>query len=377
MGKKKIMHIVQAPGGVERYILMLLNNMKSDEIENILVCSFDYKEETYNGLVTAFEYVEMKRSIDIKNDFKALIKIRRIIKKYSPDVVYMHSSKAGAIGRLANLGMKNTSLYNPHGWSFNMECGCFEKTAYRWIERFLARFCTKIIAISEYEKESALENRICRDSKIKVIFNGIDVQDSYRKSKKHTLTKRDLGIPDDAYVFGTVGRLAKQKAPDIFIDFASLIKKQIPKAYFIMVGDGDEISEIQAMIEREGLKESVLITGWVDDPMQYIPLFDQAFLLSRWEGFGLVLAEYMLAEKPIIATSVDAIPEVIENGVNGILVPPDDANSVYEAAQLLYKDDDYRMNIVLNQLKCVKLKFDISRVACETEALYKEICSSK
>ncbi|MBY6763034.1 glycosyltransferase, partial [Clostridium botulinum] len=105
--KKKIMHIVQSPGGVERYISMFLKNMDLSKYDNILVCSLDYEEQKYVNLVSAFEYVDMTRKINLKSDLYAVIKIRKLIKKYNPDVIYLHSSKAGAIGRIANLGFKN------------------------------------------------------------------------------------------------------------------------------------------------------------------------------------------------------------------------------------------------------------------------------
>ncbi|KPU43710.1 alpha-D-kanosaminyltransferase [Oxobacter pfennigii] len=366
---KRIMHIVQSSGGVERYILMLIKNMDLSKYENILVCSYDYNKKNYNGLVMAFEHVDMHREINFLKDYYACIKIRKLIKKYSPDVVYMHSSKAGAIGRLANIGLDNMSLYNPHGWSFNMDCGNFKRYIYRWIEKILSNFCTKIIAISEFEMKSALANNICNFNKIKVIFNGVDIEEYYQKNQLYHITKKDLGIPEEAYIFGTVGRLTKQKSPDVFINFAALIKKEIPNAYFILVGNGDQQAEIEEMIKTKKIADSVLITGWVDEPMQYIQLFDQAFLLSRWEGFGLVLAEYMLGRKPLVATNVNAIPDLIEDGKNGVLVSPDDPYAVYIAAMKIYKDEMYRKQLVKNGLECVKSRFDIRRVVKETVEL--------
>lgn len=369
MKKKRILHIVQSAGGVERYILMLFKNMNSKKYENILICSHDYNNENYTNIVKYFEHVDMCRSIDFKKDILCILKIRKLIKKYSPDVIYMHSSKAGAVGRIANIGIKNKSLYNPHGWSFNMECSNIKRNIYKYIEKVLSIFCTDIVAISKFEKDSALKNNICKEEKISIIFNGIDIDEYYNKKINHTLTKEELGIPHNSYIFGMVGRISKQKSPDIFIKFASLIKKQIPNAFFILVGDGEEKNEIEKMIKEYKLNDSVLITGWVDEPMKYIRLFDQAFLLSRWEGFGLVLIEYMLAEKPIIATDINAIPDIIKNGKNGMLVKVDNPKSAFEASMYIYNNCDFRDQLVENGLKCVKQKFDIKRVVNETEQL--------
>lgn len=370
--KKKILHIVQCSGGVERYILMLLENMNSEEYEHSIICSYDYKKEKFKNLIYMFKYVDMCREINFKKDITAILKVRKIIKKYSPDIVYMHSSKAGAIGRLANLGIKNISLYNPHGWAFNMECNNLKLTIYKNIEKLMSNLCTRIVAISDFEKKSALEHKICKEKKIKVIFNGIDITEHYKNSKGFTISKSKLGIPENSYVFGFVGRITKQKAPDIFIRFASLVKEEVENAFFIIVGDGEERKEIENLIREYNLENNILITGWVDNPMEYIKLFDQAFLLSRWEGFGLVLIEYMIAEKPIIATNVNAIPDIIKNNKNGILVEVDNYTEVFNSAMKVYKNKNFRKSIVKAAKKNAEEKFNIKRVTDDTKKLIQE-----
>lgn len=364
------MHIVQSPGGVERYILMLLKNMDLSKYDNILVCSFDYDKEKFKDIVIAFEQLDMVREISLKKDIFSIINVRRIIKKYNPDIVYMHSSKAGAIGRIANIGLKNKSIYNPHGWAFNIDCTKIKKNIYCYIERLLAHLCTYIIAISDYEKESAIRKKICKPDKIKVIYNGIDINEYEKNKKKFTLTRNKLGIPEDSYVIGTVGRLTKQKAPETFIKAAKIIKNDQPNAYFIMVGDGELKEEIEEMIKESNLKDSILITGWVDEPMEYVELFDQAMLLSRWEGFGLVLAEYMLARKPIIATQVDAIPNLIKNNENGMLVNVDAIDEIVVTSEALINDSE-KSNLIVNRAdNVVRCKFNIKRVIEEFEEIF-------
>ncbi|WP_394871367.1 glycosyltransferase family 4 protein [Clostridium butyricum] len=369
--KKKIMHIVQSPGGVERYINMFLKNMDSSKYDNILICSLDYDKKKYEDFIYAFEYVNMSREINLKSDLSAILHIRKIIKKYNPDVVYLHSSKAGAIGRIANLGLKNRSLYNPHGWAFNMNCSSIKKKVYLYIEKLLAPLCTFIIAISDFEKECAIKNKVCKADKIKVIYNGIDIDEYEEKKKKFTLTREELGIPEDAYVIGTVGRLTEQKAPDTFIKSAKKIKDRYPKAFFIMVGDGELKDTVKELVKGSNLENSVLITGWVDEPMEYIELFDQAMLLSRWEGFGLVLPEYMIARKPIIATEVDAIPNLISNNENGMLVGMDAIEEVAATSEVLINDTDKSELMIQRADNIVRDKFNIKRVIEEFEEIFK------
>lgn len=113
MKKIRILNVAQAAGGVDRYIRMLLKYLDKDKFENVLVCSQDFHEEDYKGLVISFEQIEMTRAIG-GNDLKAIKEVRALIKKYKPDIVYAHSSKAGAIARVADIGLRNHCVYNPH-----------------------------------------------------------------------------------------------------------------------------------------------------------------------------------------------------------------------------------------------------------------------
>lgn len=315
--------MAQAAGGVDRYIRMLLKYLDKEKFENILVCSQDFNREDYDGLVDSFEQIEMNRAIGV-SDLNSIKEVRRLIKKYNPDIVYAHSSKAGAIARVADIGLKNHCVYNPHGWAFNMRCSDKKRAMYTAIEKMAAPFCEKIICISDAEKQSALEKKICREDKLQVIFNGVDIE-AYESGEHGTVKRSSLGIPEDAYVVGMVGRISPQKAPDVFVKMAKLVKDEIPNAHFVIVGSGNQEAEIRKYAEENKFADSLHITGWVDDPMSYVELFDVACLLSRWEGFGLALPEYMMAGKPIVASRVDAIPNIIRNGENGLLVEVDDA----------------------------------------------------
>ena len=172
--KIRILHVAQAAGGVDRYIRMLLKYLDKEKFENILVCSQDFHEEDYRGLADSFEQVEMTRAIG-GNDLKAIREVRALIKKYNPNIVYAHSSKAGAIARVADIGLRNHCVYNPHGWAFNMRCSAKKKAIYTMIEKIAAPFCDKIICISDAEKQSALDKKICKEDKLQVIFNGVDI----------------------------------------------------------------------------------------------------------------------------------------------------------------------------------------------------------
>lgn len=366
--KIRILHVAQAAGGVDCYIRMLLKYLDKEKFENILVCSHDFDGEDYKDLVESFEQIEMTRAIG-SNDLRAIGKVRKLIKKYTPDIVYAHSRKAGAIARVADIGMRNCCIYNPHGWAFNMRCSTRKKTMYTAIEKIAAPFCDKIICISDAEKQSALEKKICKVDKLQVIFNGADIE-AYEKEVHGSVKRKDLNIPENAFVVGMVGRMSLQKAPDVFVKMARLVKDRIPNAHFIIVGNGEQEYEVRKYAEENGFNDSLHITGWVDNPMSYVELFDVACLLSRWEGFGLVLPEYMMAGKPIVASRVDAIPNIIRDGENGLLVSVDDPVGTYKAVMQIYQKDELKDKLVAQGIEDVHNRFNARRVSAEHSELF-------
>lgn len=368
--KMRIMHVAQAAGGVDRYLQMLLKYLDKEQFENIVVVSQDFKKTDYDGLVSSFEQFEMSRAI-CANDLCAIIKVRKLIKHYQPDIVYAHSSKAGAIARVANIRLKNHCVYNPHGWAFNMRCSDKKRMMYTVIEKMAAPFCEKIICISNAEKQSALEKGICKANKLRVIFNGVDI-DAYENGVHGAIRRSDLHIPEDAFVVGMVGRISPQKAPDVFVRMASLVKEKIPNAHFIIVGNGYQEGEIRKYAEDNGLLDNLHITGWVNNPMSYVELFDVACLLSRWEGFGLALPEYMMARKPIVASRVDAIPNIIRDGENGLLVEVDDAVGASKAVLRIIQEKELREKMVARGMEDVHNRFNARRVSDEHAKLFIE-----
>ena len=369
--KIRILHVAQAAGGVDRYIRMLLKYLDKDKFENVLVCSQDFHREDYDGLADSFEQIEMNRAIGM-SDLNSIRAVRKLIKKYSPDIVYAHSSKAGAIARVADIGLKNHCVYNPHGWAFNMRCSDKKRMMYTAIEKMAGPFCEKIICISDAEKQSALDKKICREDKLQVIFNGVDIE-AYENGVHGAVKRRDLNISVDAFVVGMVGRMSPQKAPDVFVKMAKQVKDEVPNAHFIIVGNGNQEAEIRKYAEDNGFLDNLHITGWVDNPMSYVELFDVGCLLSRWEGFGLALPEYMMAGKPIVASRVDAIPNIIRDGANGLLVDVDDDAGASKAVLRIYQEDGLKDRLMTQGLEDVHNRFNARRVSKEHGKLFEQI----
>lgn len=363
------MFVAQAyPGGVPVYIEELVKHLDRTKFECILVCSHAYEEERFAPYFSAIEKVGMERSISVSKILKPAWETRKLIKKYKPDVVYCNSSIAGAVGRLAAIGCGAKVLYNAHSWAFNMRISSKKKLFYRLIEKFFAFFTDTIICVSNYEKTSALQNHICKPDKLQVILNGVDIEQIEQRIANSTLTRASLNIPENAYVVGMVGRISEQKAPDIFVKAARKVKDAVPNAFFMIVGDGPDQEEIEKMISDLDLKDSFLITGWTKQAIEHLALFDVAVLCSRWEGLPLVVPEYFAAKKPVVCTRIDAVDDMIEDGVNGIAVNIDDCEAVTKAIIQLKSDKERCTTMASSGYQKAKDFFDIK---CEVSAFNK------
>ena len=236
------------------------------------------------------------------------------------------------------------------------------------MEKCLSPLTDKIVCISEAEKVSAEREHIANDNKLELIPNVIDVE-----AVKCAVPKRrmDFGIADDAFVVGMIGRISPQKAPDIFIKSAKLIHDNIKNSAFIIVGDGEEREEVECFARENDL--NLIITGWTDKPYSYLKMFDVAVLLSRWEGFGLAVVEYMAAEKNVVATRTDAIPTLIDDGVDGLLVEVDNPEDVKEKVMWLYNHPNEAKAMRDKALQKVIKRYDISRVVDQHVEMFNKL----
>ena len=370
---KKIIHIAQSAGGVANYIQTFLNNINSEEYENVLILSEDYKNyKKISNEENKIYYVDMVRNINLVKDLKAIKNIYKIVKKENPDIVYLHSSKAGALGRIALLLTKYKIVYNAHGWYFNADIGK-KRMFYQLIEKILAFRAQKIIAISDSEYKSALKKHICRKNKLVLIENGIDIE-KYDGTVANVETMRaKLKIPNDAIIVGIVGRIDEQKDPITSITAAAKIIKQNPKIYFVFVGKGSLENKIINYANEKGIRENIVVTGWVEDTKPYIEMFDIALLPSKWEGFGLAIIEYMMCKKPIIATKIGGIADILNKSNSGFFIEKSNADDIVKQINYIIEHSKNIEKIVeQNYIDC-KMRFNITKEINAHIDLFNEI----
>ncbi|MBR9647293.1 glycosyltransferase family 4 protein [Clostridium tyrobutyricum] len=379
MKKIKVLHITQSEiGGVTEYIKMLLKYMDNNKFEFYLIGSKQYESQKniFKELNCKIITVDMKRKISPKSDWKSILNIRNYIKNINPDIIHLHSSKAGALGRIASIFLNIPVVYNAHGWAFDMNISKKKKLIYIYVEKILARFTDTIVNISDHEKYSQQKYKIEPKKYTKVIYNGIDLE---RYNVKYNVEeiKQKLSIPSNGFVIGMVGRISAQKSPESFVKIAKKLKEKIDDCYFILVGDGDLKAEIEILIDRYGLKNKFLITGWTNEVPKYISIFDVGVLTSKWEGFGLVLAEYMAAKKPVVAFNSGGIPNVVKNNYNGLLFDYGDIDNFCGSIIKIKNDNKFREKLISNGHKVVNERFNVERVAKEHEELYLDLLRYK
>lgn len=364
MEKKKIIYVAQSAGGVAEYLYMFFQNMTNSHYNHILIVSEDYKEQIqrFKSLVNKVYIVPMKRDISLKSDVMAIQKLKEIFKQENPDIVYLHSSKAGAIGRIALLfNFKVKILYNAHGWYFNADMNEKKKKIFAFIEKILAIKTDKIINISRDEYQSAVQYNIANTKKMCIIENGIDFKKFEHTHKYRDETRKKYKIKEEEKLIGVVGRLTEQKDSITAIKVFNLIHQNNKKTKFMFIGSGELQNDVIEYARQNKIENDMIITGWVKDVEKYIPALDVAILPSKWEGFGLAIVEYMACDKPIVASNVGGITNLIEHEKNGFLVKCGDIENMAKYVEKILLDDKVRNSMIENNQKD-RQKYNIENV---------------
>ena len=266
---------------------------------------------------------ELRRSINPLSDYFAYRKIKKIIKAFGPDIVHTHASKAGAIGRMAAIHCKTPVIIHTfHGHVFHGYFGSFKTGVFKWIERYLAKKSTAIIAISAVQKKELTElHAICDPAKMYVIPLGFDLK-RFREhtSMKRTDFRKKYDLKQDEIAIGIIGRLAPIKNHFLFIDAIEFVLKNTPrkiKAYII--GDGETKEQLISYLNQKQLPYSTetdqqavfIFTSWIKEVDAALAGLDLVCLTSRNEGTPVSLIEAQAASRFIITTNVGGIQDIL------------------------------------------------------------------
>ncbi len=384
----KILYIITQSelGGAQKYICDLALNLEQDfeifvaagpegnwEIFNRIT-----KEAESDKIISFIKLNNLVRSINSVKDFLGLIEIFKVIRKIKPDIVHLNSSKAGFVGAAAAklAGVKNI-IFTAHGWVFNEPMFFLKKWFYLLFSWFTVLFCDKIICVSEYDKKVALENNIAPENKLIAIHNGIEDFDYLPKD----IVRRELGLAIknkniywDGFLIGIIANLYKTKGLEYLIKATYLIKSQIPNSKFqiLIIGEGDERQNLEKLIRKFKLWDIVFLVGNISEAKKYLKAFDLFVLPSAKEGLPYTLLEAMSANLPVIASRVGGVPEIIEDGIDGFLVPSKNekvlARKINEAMDLVKGDEIDKIRDAARSK--VKKDFSFDKMLKKTKEIY-------
>jgi len=318
---------------------------------------------------------ELGRKIRWRDDIVAFLKLYRLIKKEKPDIIHTHMAKAGTLGRLAGIvaGVP-IRIHTFHGHVFQGYFNPLATKLFIIIERVLARFCQRIVTISP-----AQYHQLCYDYKIAprdrfvLIPLGFDLAPFLNSETQAGRLRKELDIPLETYLIGIIGRLTPVKNHRLFFRAAREVLKREPEVKFLVIGDGELREELNAFVKKLGIEEKVIFLGWRRDMDLIYADLDVVVLTSINEGTPVTLIEAMASAKPVVATRVGGVPDVVKDGVNGILVPPEDAAGLAQGMLKLLKDKGLREDFGRAGREFVRERFSQDRLIMDMENLYTSV----
>ena len=283
------------------------------------------------------------RDLQPFSDLAAFFSLLGIIRREKPHIVHTHTSKAGILGRWAAYFCRVPIIvHTPHGHVFWGYFNSWQTRLFILLERGTARITNAIVTLTPQEKEDHLRFRIAPEDKFTVIHSGVDLETFLTSLSQPAETRVVLGIPPEATVVGTVGRLTAVKGQEVLIRAASELIRQGEKIFLLLLGEGELRRDLEELTIRLDIAEHVRFLGWLPDVARIMAACDIFCLPSRNEGMGKVLVEAMAMGKPIIASDIGGIRDIVRSEENGFLVPAGDVAAWVEAIARLCRDPERR-----------------------------------
>ncbi|TET64330.1 MAG: glycosyltransferase family 1 protein [Candidatus Stahlbacteria bacterium] len=393
--KYKIIHLITRldKGGSAENTLLTALGINKKKYEVILVKGPTYEsrmsKEEHASVIADLKEAQLKgvkivnipfllRRINPVYDLLALFSLYILLIKERPTIVHTHTSKAGLLGTLAaKMAGIPILIHTPHGHVLWGYFGPLKTKIFIFLERLTSRITGKIVALTNREKEDYLMFRIANEDRFVVIFSGVKLN-KFKESlfgEKQNF-KKELGIPENSSIVGTVGRLVPVKGPESLIKAAKYIISKYPDTFFIFTGDGYLRQDLENKAFKMGTKENIIFLGWRDDAAKIISAYDVFVLPSLNEGMGRVLVEAMALGKPIVASNIGGIPDLVIHGKNGFLVPPKNPKELAKYIQILLEDEKKREKMGLAG-KEMSLNFSAENMVEKIAELYEELLIQK
>lgn len=301
-------------------------------------------------------------------DLRGFQKIRQLICDYQPHIIHTHKYGSNIWGRLLRISTSFPVLVShEHTWEYNSANRLRILT-----NRILAPLSDAIIAVSEEDRRKLIAVEALPENKILTIYNGVDF------SRIHTTisssqAKRRFGIEPEEFSIGIIGKLSAQKGHEYLLQALAIARDALCPFKLLIAGEGELREELENLVIELGLERSVSFLGFVNDIGVLLSAVDLVVMPSLFEGHPIALIEAMAAGKAVVASDVGGIPEVIEPGKTGTLVPPRDTNGLASAISAARNTPQERIRLGEAAARSVTSRFSIEAAVQSYVALYKEL----
>lgn len=318
------------------------------------------------------------RELSLAADTFTIARLVRIFRQWKPDIVETHTAKAGTVGRLAAMIARvPVRIHVFHGHVFH---GYFSPAKTRFfleVERALGRTTTRIIALGERQRADLLGYGIGTPSRVTSIPLGFDLTPFKDNRDRRGTLRAELGIahlsPSETPVIGIVGRLVPIKAHEVFLDAARAILSEIPGARFVIAGEGERRTELEQLAKHPPLAGRVHFLGWRHDTASIYADLDLVLLTSDNEGMPVTIIESLASAVPVVATAVGGVPDLVRDGINGILTPPRDSQAIARASITLLQDSGRRARMGASGRETVIPEHEVETLVGRMTRLYKSL----
>jgi len=345
-------------GGAQRYVFDLAVGAQKEghEVSVLLGGRGSLADKLEKENIKVIPVLSLSRDISLFDDWRALFSVSRILKQEHPDVFHINSSKMGGIGVIASrlAGIKKI-IFTSHGWAFNEPRPLWQKTLIKLFVWMTILLSHKTVCVSEKTKKDVASWPLVKN-KLIVIRNGI--------------SRFNLDIrTDNTFTVGTIAELHRIKGLDILLTaWSEFIKNHM--AGLVIIGEGEERENLENMANNLGISGSVVFRGFVDNARSLLSTFDIFILPSRSEAMPYAPLEAGFVGLPVIATNVGGIPEIIEDGVSGLLISKENPGAILSALIKLYEDENLRKRLGENLKKKVETEFSSDKMTEDTLNLY-------
>jgi glycosyltransferase involved in cell wall biosynthesis len=373
-------------GGPAYHVSLLSGLLDPDAYETLLVAgrvgpgegSFEELAERYGARLQIIG--SLGPELRPLRDARAFLALRRAMRRFRPDIVHTHTAKAGLLGRIAALtafAERPITIHTFHGHVLEGYFGRLQSAFYRLLERWLARFSDRLIAVSEATVDDLVRLGVAPREKFEVIPVGLDLDPFLELSDDHgDAFRQEVGAGPDDVLLVYAGRLVPIKRVDRAIRAVARAREQGVQARLAVVGDGPLREELTALRDSLELGDAVRFLGYRDRLESTIAGADIAVLTSDNEGTPVFLIEAAAGATPAVATSVGGVPDVVK-AETGLLVAPEDESALAEAIGRLAGDRDLRAMLGGRAREHVRDRFAHTRLLEDIERLYRGLLDER